>query len=299
MDPPRLLVLGAGSLIGAPLLARLTAEGLRPLAVSRRLRTDVDGAEWLVADLEDPRLEERLPELEGVIALCPIWVLAGAMPALAARGARRLIAFSSTSRFTKLTSPIATERAVAQRLAEGEAEVLSRAGALGVGATLLRPTMIYAEGLDGNVSRLAALAARFGVLPLSGAARGRRQPVHAADLADAAVTALRRPETAGRVYDLPGGETLSYRAMTIRIFEALGRPPRLISAPQWLWALGLAVLKPFFPGATAAMGARMAEDLVFDDGDARRDLDWRPRDFHPAFGSTALRVRAPRAPRAP
>jgi uncharacterized protein YbjT (DUF2867 family) len=78
--------------------------------------------------------------------------------------------------------------------------------------------MVYAEGLDGNVSRLAALAARFGALPLSGPARGRRQPVHAADLADAAATAFHRPDTAGRVYDLPGGETLSYHAMTVRIF---------------------------------------------------------------------------------
>jgi hypothetical protein len=37
--------------------------------------------------------------------------------------------------------------------------------------TILRPTLIYVEGRDANVSRLAGLIRRFKVLPLSGGAR--------------------------------------------------------------------------------------------------------------------------------
>ena len=97
------------------------------------------------------------------------------------------MAVSSTSRITKAHSPIAEEQAVAARLAAGEAAVIAACTAAGVGWTLLRPTLIYAEGEDRNISRLAGLIARFGVLPLAGRGEGLRQPVHAADLAHAAV----------------------------------------------------------------------------------------------------------------
>jgi nucleoside-diphosphate-sugar epimerase len=281
--PRRLLVLGAGSLIGAPLIKRLAADGVRPLCLSRRARASETFADWIQGDLEDPGLACRLPELKAVAALCPIWLVPAVLPILAARGAERLVAFSSTSRFTKAASSIAAERALAARLAAAEERVLGGAEALGVSALVLRPTLIYAEGLDGNVSRLASLISQFGVLPLSGAGEGRRQPVHAEDLAAVVGAALARPQVRGRAYELAGGETLTYRAMCERIFTALGRPPRIVSVPPPLFALALAALAPWLPGATLAMGARMARDLVFDDADARRDLDWRPRPFYPQF----------------
>jgi hypothetical protein len=40
---------------------------------------------------------------------------------------------------------------------------------------------------------------------------------------------------------------------------------------------------PVLPGATGAMGARMAQDLVFDASAAKTDLDWQPRAFAPQF----------------
>jgi nucleoside-diphosphate-sugar epimerase len=116
---------------------------------------------------------------------------------------RRLIAFSSTSAATKADSAEPEERAVAARLRDGEAAVQAFCDARGVAWTVFRPTLIYAEGRDANVSRLARLIARWRVFPLAGEGRGRRQPVHAEDLALACLQALDRPETFGRRYDLP------------------------------------------------------------------------------------------------
>jgi len=53
--------------------------------------------------------------------------------------------------------------------------------------------------------------------------------------------------------------------------------------PLPLWRLGLSLASPLLPGATAAMGERMAEDLVFDGAPAVRDFGWSPKDFHPQF----------------
>jgi uncharacterized protein YbjT (DUF2867 family) len=294
----RILVLGATSLIGRRLLAAppadvaLIALSRRPPPASSQLRSSAESrgtVQWIEADLADPGLLARLPQVDAILSLSPIWLLPQALPALLAAGARRLVAFSSTSRLTKERSPVAGERAMAARLAQGEAAVIAACAAAGVGWTILRPTLIYAEGEDQNVSRLAALIARFGVLPLAGRGEGLRQPVHAQDLAHAALQALDAPAAVNKVYALPGGETLSYHEMAARIFEALGRRPRLLSLPLPLWRLGLALAAPLLPGATPAMGGRMSEDLTFDAGPAIRDFGYAPRAFRPVFnGSRAM-----------
>ncbi len=275
------LVLGATSLIGEHLLARLNALGTTPISLSRRPPTD--DVCWVDGDLTDPNLADELPPVATVFSLSPIWLLPQALPALKARGMTRLVAFSSTSRFTKQDSPEPSERIVAKALADAEAAVEAFCAAQGVAWTILRPTLIYLEGRDGNVSRLAGLIRRFKVLPLSGGGEGLRQPVHADDLAGGAIAAAKARAARDKAYDLVGGETLTYRVMAERIYEGLGRRPLILSLPAWLFRLLLTLAKPFYPGATATMGDRMAQDLTFDDAPARADFGWAPRDFRPRF----------------
>jgi nucleoside-diphosphate-sugar epimerase len=279
------LVLGATSLIGRRLMREAWPEGVTLTALSRAPPVDADGrATWLTGDLEErsgrgnwadqERSSLKLPLADAILSLSPIWLLPAALPALLATGVRRIVAVSSTSRLTKLDSPVATEREVARRLASGEDALVAACEAAGVAWTILRPTMIYAEGEDANVTRLARLIARFGVLPLAGRGGGLRQPVHAADLAAAVWQALDGPGAAGRAYALPGGETLSYRAMAVRIFEALGRPVRIVPVPP------------------SAMGDRMARDLAFDAGPAAHDFGYAPRPFRPDFSGVMKISRA-------
>ena len=287
-DAGRVLVFGAASLVGGFLLPRLAARGLDVVALSRRRREDQRSGHhgrivWRRGDLCEPNLGAETPRAVATVSLAPIWRLAPAVSSLADLGVRRLVAFSSTSRLTKATSTDAGERRVAMDLAKGEDETIAACDRRGVAWTLLRPTLIYAEGQDRNVSRLAALIGRTGLLPLCGDGEGLRQPVHADDLASAAVQALDAPASVGRIYDLPGGETLSYRAMAERIFEGVNRPARILSIPRPLWRLGLALASPLLPGTSPAMGDRMGVDLTFDASAARRDLDWSPRPFHPHF----------------
>jgi len=281
----QILVLGATSLVGHFALPQLAAAGFAPVALSRRPQPPGPSVVWEQKNLVEPDL--TLPEAEGALSLAPIWLLPPALPALRRAGVRRLIAFSSTSRFTKAGSPEPAERAVAERLSEGEAVTRDFCEAAGIAWTLFRPTLIYAEGQDHNVSRLAALIRRFRVLPLAGSGAGRRQPVHADDLAGACLQAFDRPESFGRAYDLPGGETLTYRAMAVRIFHGLRLRPRIVSLPPALWRVGLRLAGPLLPGVTAAMGERMAEDLVFDGAAATRDFGWSPRPFRPQFPRTS------------
>lgn len=263
MDPHPLLVLGGTDAVGRFLVERALARG--PVTVVGRTRPQDARAHWLEWDLAARPFADATLRAEAAIATLPIWWLAAHLPGLAKAGVTRLVAFSSTSIETKRESASAEARAVVTALAEGEAAVSRSCAALGIGLTILRPTLIYGLGLGRNVSAAARFIRRFGVFPVAWNAEGLRQPVHAEDLAAAALTALERPGAVGKIYALPGGETLTYRAMIARIFEALGRRPRIVRVP------GLALVSD--------MTRRMGRDQAFDIGPAARDLGYAPRRF--------------------
>jgi nucleoside-diphosphate-sugar epimerase len=198
-----------------------------------------------------------------------------------ASGARRVVALSSTSRFTKVGSGDAAENAVAAKLIESEARVQAWAEQRGIEWVVLRPMLIFGMGRDKNISEIARFIRRFGVFPLLGRAQGLRQPIHAEDVAAACVAALQAPNAANRAYNISGGETLAYRDMVARVFAALGHQVRLVTVPLWAFRLAVAIVRslPRYRHWSAAMAERMNRDLVFDHADAARDLGFKPRGF--------------------
>jgi nucleoside-diphosphate-sugar epimerase len=262
----RVGVLGAGSLVAGCLLPLLQGDGWQTVAFSRR---DHRGAAALPASLPF------------WISLAPIWALPAHIRLLEEHGVRRIVALSSTSRFSKRDAADPAERSMARRLAEGEAWLAAWAATRGVQWVILRPTLIYGAGRDRNVSEIARFIRRFGFFPLLGEASGLRQPVHAEDVARACAAALDRPAGGGRAYELSGGETLSYRDMVCRIFAALGCRPRLPVVPLRVFAAAAACarLLPRYRHWRAGMAERMNRDLVFDHAAAARDLGFTPRAF--------------------
>jgi len=274
---PPVGILGATSFVGGALLPRLVAAGWRPITVSRGTPAVHPGASH--ADF-GPGPGPSPSPIAHWIALCPIWVLPEHGARLEAAGAKRVVALSSTSQFTKRASSDASERRTASALAAAERVVLDWAARSGIAVTILRPTLIY-DGLhDRNIAMISRWIRRWGFFPVVGAARGLRQPVHVDDVAAACVAAL-TAASAGAAYDLSGGEALPYRRMVERVFEALGQPARIVSLPGWLVRLAVPLLRalPRYRHVTTAMFDRMDDDLVFDHAAAVRDLGFSPRPF--------------------
>lgn len=276
----KLLVIGATSLVGAR-LREWAGEDARFTTRKPKQPTD------LFLDLMHPDAFEG-DGFAHVVVTSPIWLITDAvLEKLWAQGMKRLVAFSSTSRFTKTYSPEPEERRVVDLLSDAEARIEAFCATHDVRWTILRPTLIYDEGRDQNVSRIAATIDRLGVFPVCGKASGLRQPVHARDLAKAALAVLTIEATANKAYDLSGGETLSYRDMVARIFAAKARPERIIALPEWVWRLGFGVLGLIRPGAALKgninMALRMNTDLVFDHSAATRDFGYDPAIFKPDF----------------
>lgn len=280
MAEGRVGVLGASSLVGAMLLPRLVAAGCEVVAFSRQPPpASQPGIRW--HSLADAASDAGMAGIERWICVAPVWGLPEYFALLQACGVHRMVALSSTSRFTKDRSSEAGEQAVARRLVQAEERLVHWAQARGVEWTILRPTLIYGEGRDRNIAEMARVMRRFGFFPVFGEAMGLRQPVHADDVAAACVAALSCAAAVNRAYNLSGGETLSYREMASRVFTTLGQPVRLLSVPMWMFRLALRILRllPRFRHWTPAMAERMNRDLAFDNTDARRDLAWAPRPF--------------------
>lgn len=278
----RILVTGASSQIGRFLLPRLLQAGHEVVALSRRAMPARAGLLWLQGDAATP--DSSWPALPTLIHIAPLRLLPGLLPSFLAAGGTRVICFGTTSRYSKAVSSVPQEQAFAGEQVAAEARVAQLCAAAGADWTVFRPTLIYGAGMDRNVTVIARLIRRFGIFPLFGAAAGRRQPVHADDLAAACVAVLDEPRSFNRAYDLSGGETLSYRQMVERIFVAEGRRPRFVAVPLGLFRAAMWCIAriPRFKDFNPEMARRMNEDLVFDAAPATRDFGYSPRAFEPA-----------------
>lgn len=274
------LVFGASGQIGRPLLDLLRDDGWRVLAVSRSQQADHPGLQWRRGDLSG---DAGLPARADAVLCCGPLDRFADWYAKTAVETRRVVAFGSTSIDAKRGSADAEERVLVERLRAGERIVFDTAEARGGAATILRPTLVYGRGADRNLTRIAAIARRFGRIVLPRHADGLRQPVHADDLARAAFDALGATATHGRAYALPGGETLPYREMVARLCAALRPPARLHELPSPLFnaVLAAAHAAGFARDFNEAAVRRMRSDLVFDSADARRDFGYAPRPFRP------------------
>lgn len=215
--------------------------------------------------------------------LAPIWVLPDYFPMLMAHQAKRVVALSSTSIFTKKTSSDPDEQDTAGKLRDGEQRFIAWAEANCIEWVILRPTMIYGLARDRNICEIARFISRFGFFPLFGAAQGLRQPVHMEDVANACAAALRNVRVINHAYNLSGAEQLSYREMVRRIFRIMDKPERFVNIPLVVFRSAIACLRvlPRFRNWSVAMAERMNTDMVFDHADAIRDLGFYPKPFQP------------------
>ncbi len=277
---PEPVILGGGNLIARYLLNRLSAEGRGALAVARRPVDVPDSSEFLHLDAREAG-SWTTPPGRPVVSILPLAVLVGMLPHLEAAAA--IVAIGSTSMLSKADSLDLHDRTIAERLADAEATLAAWCCLRGIPYTILRPTLVYDGIEDRNVARMARIIRRYRVLPIAWPARGLRQPIHADDVAKAILRCLGNGAAANQVFNIAGGEILTYRAMAERVFASERRRPVFLPLPlSWLesgfrFAVARSLLRQ--DGVGVSVFRRMNDDLVFDVAPGLKALDYAPRRF--------------------
>jgi NADH dehydrogenase len=124
----------------------------------------------------------------------------------------------------------------AQTKAEGETRVRRAFPA----ATILRPSIVFGPE-DDFFNRFAGLARISPILPLIGGGRTRFQPVFVGDVANAIGVALSSEASRGKLYELGGPMTYSFKELMQIVCQETGRKRILLPLP-----FGLALFKSFF-----------------------------------------------------
>jgi uncharacterized protein YbjT (DUF2867 family) len=171
---------------------------------------------FAVINLVGILFEKRKQRFSAIHAQCPERLAQLAREA----GVKRFIHLSA------LGVDKATHSLYARSKATGEKAVLSAFPE----ATILRPSVVFGAE-DNFFNQFAQMATITPALPLIGGGNTRFQPVYVGDVAKAVVAALKKPETAGKIYELGGPEILSFREILEYILAQTERKNCLITLP--------------------------------------------------------------------
>lgn len=275
------LVTGATSQVGLCVVKRLIAQGAAVLALSRGepIPYQHEHLRWIKGDLTDTDLDLHGYIIDMVVHCAPLWTLTPAIDKLADAEVKRIIAFGTTSIFGKALSQNTHEKNMVIKLSAAERALAELCDDKKIAWTIFRPTLTYGVGLDVNITSIAKCIDRYGQFPVYPPAFGRRQPVHADDLAIAVIQAADVPTTYGKSYNLSGGEVLTYHQMLERIFLVCKKPVKIIKTTILPFLLSFAGFVSRRKHINGEIAHRMNDDLIFFHDDATKDFAYSPRPF--------------------
>lgn len=218
-------------------------------------------------EVADPLAEFRKVNVEGTLNL--------AKQAVAA-GVKRFIFISSigvhglnSSRPFKETDSEAPHDAYAISKYEAEQGLRKLANETGLEVVIIRPPLVYGGGAPGNFRSLINLASKPVPLPF-GSVNNHRSMVYVGNLVSFIIRCIQHPAAANQTFLVSDGEDVSLRELVTYIRLCLGRSPRLLPVPVWLFKLAGAV--------TGKQGVvdRLVGDLQVDSSKASTLLEWAP-----------------------
>ncbi|GAA4220146.1 uncharacterized protein YbjT (DUF2867 family) [Streptosporangium album] len=247
-----ILVTGSRGLVGSTLVALLRSRGLDVRAASKdpgKLSLPA-GVPAVTCDLTDPgTFPAALEDVASVFLYAEASQIGPFVEQAAAAGVRHIVLLSTSA----VLGPAADD----DPIAASHLKVEEALAASSVESTFLRPGSFASNALQWSWAIRSTGTVN---LPYPGS---HTDPIHEADIAEAALAVLTDPRLAGGKYTLTGPESVTFREQLDHISHATGRPVTVNAVSREEWK------------------AEMAGYIPGDFADALLDW-WRSTDGSPA-----------------
>lgn len=288
----KILITGAAGFLGAVAVRRALAEGHDVRAMIRqgspRDRVALPDEKIVYADMSDPAgLARAVNDVEAVIHCAATTSQSAPDEALSRRtnvdGTRLLYEAAKKAgvgRWIQISSmsahPGSTTVYGRTKLAADEYLRIQAGPPVW---TILRPSIIYGPGERGLVAKTVKLMKKLPIVPVIGPGKELIRPAFVDDVADAALAALRSPDSIGKTYMIGGGEEMELTRFMKELVKAAGLKRPLFHLPMPIAlmiarAMSLAMKSPMITPDNV-LGVREVPRV--DQKAAERDLaGWRP-----------------------
>lgn len=249
-------------------------------ATSETTLIDTSGLkiEKVVGDLDDPDFIHKIMNgVEIVMHIYNIHHSPAIVQAAIKNKVKRVILIHTTGIYSQFK--YASQR---YRLIEQKIEELKKVSGCQTSITILRPSMIYGDLCDKNMSKFINMVDKFRIIPVINGGNSFVQPVNARDLGKVFFTVLMSPEkTAGKTYDLSGERPIKMMEVFHLISKELNKKTIYISVPLGFGVFMASVLKTLTLGKIDYIEKvqRMGEDRSYSHEKAIKDLGYKPMTF--------------------
>ncbi|MFS0596018.1 NAD-dependent epimerase/dehydratase family protein [Peribacillus frigoritolerans] len=169
------------------------------------------------------------------------------------------------------------------KIIEKKISELTKSSTCPTNITIIRPSMIYGDLCDKNMSKFIKMVDKIRILPVINGGNSLIQPINARDLAKALYTVLMTPEkTAGKAYDLSGEKPISMIDVFKLISNQLNKKTIFISVPLKYGVFMAKILKSITFGNINYIEKvqRMGEDRTYSHLNATKDFGYKPMNFN-------------------
>ena len=244
---------------------------------SRTDALDASGlkVEKVVGQIDNPEDLRRLVQgADTVVHIAGIWFSIGLLEAIeAAGGVKHVVLVHTSGIYSRHKMASQVYKDIETRMQP----FLDR----GMNITLVRPTMIFGDIRDHNISKFIRMVDKFPIMPQIGRGDALVQPVNARDLGQAYYKAAMHEHLPELSYICSGERPVSVRELCAMIGEFLGKKTRFVNVPMGVGVAGARLVKAISGGRADFVEKvlRLGEDRSFSHEPAARDFGYDPEPF--------------------
>ncbi|MCB2339581.1 SDR family oxidoreductase [Clostridium estertheticum] len=234
--------------------------------------------EKVIGDLEDQDfINKAMVGVETVMHIYNIHHSPKIVQAVIKNNVKRAILVHTTGIYSNFKDASQEYKNIEQKISE-----LTKEYQYSTNIIILRPSMIYGDMCDSNMSKFIKMVDKFPIMPVINRGNSLIQPVNARDLGKIFFIALMSSrELAGKAYDISGDKPIMMIDVFKLISHELNKKTIFVSVPLSLGVFMARILKTITIGKINYIEKvqRMAENRSYSHNDATNDFEYNPIPF--------------------